>query len=302
MLPIKIDLPEGFLEEEVRCGYTVSAEIKKLWAVELDLLAEFDRVCRKNNLTYCAFGGTLLGAVRHKGFIPWDDDIDLLMPRRDYGKLQEIAVDEFRNPYFFQNILTDTGLVMGGSRLRNSNTTICNESEWIKPFENKGIFIDIFVLDNVPDSELKLKFTKIILKAFWRMLRFASYYELYFEKGKSYPFKKRVKGRLALALKHIFGVQKMQLVYESLCMWQNRHNTKRVAPLTTFRGKFVYQREWCQDIFYVPFEHIQVPVTAAYDEMLTTQYGDYRVPKKISSTHSLLLFDAEVPYKDYSPK
>ena len=115
---------EGFLEEEVRCGYTVSAEMKKLWAVELDLLAEFDRVCKKHGLTYFAFGGTLLGAVRHQGFIPWDDDIDVVMFREDYRRLTQIAAEEFRHPYFFQTPFTDCGLVMGGSRLRNSNTTV----------------------------------------------------------------------------------------------------------------------------------------------------------------------------------
>ena len=133
MLPIKIALPEGFLEEEVRCGYTVSVEMKKLWAVELDLLAEFDRVCRKHGLTYFVDSGTLLGAVRHKGFIPWDDDIDVAMFREDYRKLPRIAAQEFQHPYFFQTPFTDPGLVMGGSRLRNSDTTLISDFENQRP-------------------------------------------------------------------------------------------------------------------------------------------------------------------------
>ena len=156
MLPIKIDLPKGFLEEEVRCGYTISAEMKKLWAVELDLLAEFDRVCRKNNLTYYAFCGTLLGAVRHSGFIPWDDDIDVVMFREDFKKLSEVAEEEFQHPYFFQTPFSDPGLVMGGCRLRNSDTTVSNDVEFKRPYKNKGIFIDLFVNATVPDSEAQL--------------------------------------------------------------------------------------------------------------------------------------------------
>ena len=84
---IKLSLPEGFLEEEVRCDYTVSKEMKKVWAVELDLLAEFQRVCKLHDIKYSVCGGTLLGAIRHKGFIPWDDDIDVMMMREEYEKL-----------------------------------------------------------------------------------------------------------------------------------------------------------------------------------------------------------------------
>ena len=87
MLPIKIDLPERFLEEEVRDGYTISTEMKANWAVQMDLLAEFDRVCKEHNIEYFACGGTLLGAVRHGGYIPWDDDIDLMITRDNYNKL-----------------------------------------------------------------------------------------------------------------------------------------------------------------------------------------------------------------------
>lgn len=299
MLPIKIDLPENFLAEEVRCGYTVSTEFKKLWAVELDLLAEFDRVCKKHNLTYFASGGTLIGAVRHRGFIPWDDDIDLLLPRKDYDKLIEIANEEFRHPYFFQHMSTDCGLIIGGSRLRNSNTVICNESEWKKSFENKGIFIDIFAVDNVPDSELILNLTKLVLKAYWRILRFASYYELYFETGKRYPIGKRIKGYCALKLKHIFGLQTLYQGYEKICTRYSGRKTKRVAPIETLRGLLIYPKECVASTTYVPFEHIQIPIPNGYDEMLTAQYGDYMTMKKVPSIHQALAFNAEIPYKEY---
>ena len=84
MQKLKIDLPDGFLDEEIREGYLVTSDMKKVWAVELDLFAEFDRVCRKYDITYYADAGTMLGAVRHKGFIPWDDDIDVKLSRENY--------------------------------------------------------------------------------------------------------------------------------------------------------------------------------------------------------------------------
>ena len=98
---INLKIQESFYNPEVRCGYEVSAKMKKIWAVELDLLAKFIDVCNKHELNYFVDGGTLLGAVRHKGFIPWDDDVDVIMPREDYDKLFEIAAQEFQYPYFF---------------------------------------------------------------------------------------------------------------------------------------------------------------------------------------------------------
>ncbi len=99
-------MTELFLDEKERCGYVVSHEMKKVWAVMLDLLSEFDRICNKYGLQYQASWGTLLGAVRHKGG-PWDDDLDVQMFRDDYNKLCEVAPQEFKHPCLFQSRTTD---------------------------------------------------------------------------------------------------------------------------------------------------------------------------------------------------
>ena len=94
---------DDFLKEENRDGYIVSPLMKKVWSVELDLLSELDRVCKKYDIKYYAAFGTLLGAVRNKGFIPWDDDIDVCMLRDDYARLKEVAKDEFSGKYYYQD-------------------------------------------------------------------------------------------------------------------------------------------------------------------------------------------------------
>ena len=87
----------GNMKEEVINGFIVSEKRKAIWNVELGLLKKLDEVCKKHSLRYWIECGTLLGAIRHQGFIPWDDDIDVVMPRKDYDKLYEISKEEFYN-------------------------------------------------------------------------------------------------------------------------------------------------------------------------------------------------------------
>lgn len=115
-------LPEKFWNAEVRCGYFISEEMKKVWAIELDLYLEFKRICEKHNLDFFTDGGTTLGAIRHGGFIPWDDDFDICMPRKSYEKLKLFA-DEFEKTYFLQSPETDPLYGYSFLKLRNSNTT-----------------------------------------------------------------------------------------------------------------------------------------------------------------------------------
>ena len=134
-------LPESFFREEVRCDYLVTYEHKKLWAVQIDLLLKLSRVCREYGLKYFLAWGTLLGAVRHQGFIPWDDDCDVMMPREDYDKLFSLA-DAFEPPYFLQTPCTDSEAFFSNMRLRNSRTTGISDY-FIYQGMNCGICLDI---------------------------------------------------------------------------------------------------------------------------------------------------------------
>ena len=145
-------IPAEFYQGETRCDYYVSPDMKKVWAVLLDLLVEFMRVCDHHHIKYYMCGGSILGAVRHGGFIPWDDDIDVMMMREEYEKLIEIGPNEFKHPYFFQIETTDPGSAKGHIQIRNSETACLSEGyKYKKLLVNQGIFLDVFPIDRVPE-------------------------------------------------------------------------------------------------------------------------------------------------------
>lgn len=297
---IKLKLPEGYLEEEERCGYTISKEMKKVWAVELDLLAELDSVCKKNNLQYYATGGTLLGAVRHQGYIPWDDDIDLMMHREDYEKLCEIAPQEFRHPYFFQTEYTDPGSLRGHAQLRNSDTTGMLEWEANNTPINQGIFIDIFPLDVITEDSAKLqeqirvasRYRKKMLDCFGREYR-------YYHKGKT--LKRRIGHILMKMQGKNADYHELYKKYEQECMKYNNEQSKYVS-LFSFQPdnpKHYKFRDGLADVIEVPFEMLKMPITKDYDKVLTLQYGDWHTFQVGGSIHGGVIFDTEVGYKEY---
>lgn len=131
-----------------------SEQLRKLQMIELEMLKEIDRICRKYNIQYSLDGGTLLGAIRHGGFIPWDDDADIVMLRSEYEKFYRFCQKELNTEKFFlQEFRTDTDYRWGYSKMRRTGTIFLREGqEHIKC--NQGVFVDIFICDNVPDSFL----------------------------------------------------------------------------------------------------------------------------------------------------
>lgn len=124
-----------------------SEDLKKLHATEVEILQEAVRICEDHKLTYFLIGGTLLGAVRHKGFIPWDDDLDIAMPRDDYERFVSICKEELSKQYILHNHITDSRYWLAFAKIRK-NGTVFDEQELFHIKTHKGIFIDIFPLDN----------------------------------------------------------------------------------------------------------------------------------------------------------
>lgn len=129
-------------------------ELKQLQRIQLEMLIEFDRICRSHGIQYSLDGGTLLGAVRHKGFIPWDDDIDVIMLRHEYAKFRSACQKDLdRKRFFLQDYRSDPYYRWGYAKLRRKGTEFVRlGQECLR--QQSEIFIDIFVVDNVPDSEI----------------------------------------------------------------------------------------------------------------------------------------------------
>ena len=146
-------LNPSFFKKEIRSDFLVDEKRKKVWAVELEMLEKLDEVCKNHDITYWVFYGTLLGAVRHKGFVPWDDDIDVVMFRNDYERFQTVAPHEFQEPYFFQNSYTDRR-IWALSKIRDSSKYMSAKvfKTLVDPFIGKYSLIKVCTGSLKPDT------------------------------------------------------------------------------------------------------------------------------------------------------
>lgn len=305
-LPIKLELPDGFLEEEVRCDYFVSKQMKEVWAVELDLLNEFDRVCRENNITYYASMGTMLGAIRHNGYIPWDDDIDVMMFRDQYDKLCKLT-KEFHEPYFFQTEYTDPGSLRGHAQLRNSSTTAIIRSE-IERKINQGIFIDIFPVDFLPENKNERKeYIKKVLFTKKMLQTFKSYSLKYdFDSGNLKKILKTILYPLIWSLKKMCHIERLIYLYYEMLMkkYDNIHGNNVSIMIFLHEGKRVIWNisDFSGEPSYIPFEMFSIPVPSGYENILSTLYGNWHKAVKADSFHGKLLLDPRNSYTQYTHK
>lgn len=299
-------IARDFLGEEVRCDYTVTSFMKKIWAVELDLLKELDRVCKKHHLTYYVYGGTLLGAVRHKGFIPWDNDIDVIMTRSEYKKLCEIASHEFKSPYFLQTHYSDFGATWGHAKLRNTDTTcIASQDTKYERTLNQGIFLDVFPVDNVIDDEKlfnkqkkRADFYRINAKRFSMSTKEA--YRWHSNKLKDFAFKTLIKisGSINRKISTYCWMK-----FEKECQRYNNIETQYFSILGfQFSKKWMQSREDYKHVIWLPFEFMNVPACSNYDHALSMVYGDWHKFVRGSSQHEGFYFDPDHPYKEFFQK
>lgn len=291
-------MDKSFLQEEIRCGYKISADMKHIWAVEMDLIAKLKDVCERNHLRYFLSGGSLLGAVRHQGFIPWDDDADFLMPREDFERLKELASSEFREPYFLQTEESDPDIFMRSfARLRNSNTTHI-EHEYIGHTANCGIWIDISILDYIYEDKNRRE----------KQIRKVRYYQrlLY---AKTYGIHRNLTevSKLYWVILNIISslIPRPWICRKLYSALTSCKDSKYIASFSYHSDRympFLFEKNDYRESIQLKFEWLQLPAPVGYDHVLRLQYGEdymeYPPEDKRMPTH-VGTVDPFIPFNSY---
>lgn len=268
------------------------SEMQELKKIETDILRSFIGVCQKLGVKYYVLGGTLLGAVRHKGFIPWDDDIDVGMPREDYEKLLKFGQDLLPEGLFLQTFRTDPEYPANFAKIRRSNTTFVEYS--IKDRKiNHGVYIDIFPLDFYPNKNRRLFEARKLLLT----LRITDTFT---------PSKMKFKTKALRIVSRILypsvkiAVEKREKLFSSV---------KPSDMIANYCGawgkKEIVPKHWYGDGAELDFEGIKVSAPALCHEWLTQVYGDYMLlppPEKRTPHHFVEIIDLERPYTYYKER
>ncbi len=266
------------------------ASVKQHQKVLYELLQEFDRICKTHGISYTLFAGTALGAVRHKGFIPWDDDADVIMLRADYDRFLAVAKEELNDKFFLQSEYSEHW-PMGWSKLRKNNTT-CLEKYFPKdPDVHQGIYIDIFPCDNASSNKLVRKLQFLASRIVIAKSLYARGYET------------------DNVLKKVF-MRSCKLVpaapFRAFAQLRWEQDSELVH--TFFGGtrtdkKSVFPRTWFTECEEILFENQMFTISSHYHTLMTTLYGDYmKIPeeKDLACKVHALLVDTEKNYTEYA--
>ena len=248
-------------------------EKRALQLCELRILDELDRLAKKHNLRYFLTAGTLLGAVRHKGFIPWDDDIDVVMTTKDYKKLKKIAKTELSEGFFFQDDSTEKNYPFFFGKIRMDGTEV--REKILDSFDiHKGVYLDIFPLDKCPRSPF---FAKMLFKITWFFSSAIiskdnpSFLCGYEKSGARLAFNltRRLPAGLLKALRR--GARNLFGFFSG---------NKRLATLAGTHGypRESYDSSWFDESVMLEFEGKEYPAPGEWHKLLTSMYGDYMTP------------------------
>lgn len=281
-----------YLMEEMRNNFLVDSNRKKLWKIELDIFQEFDRICKKYSLNYFVLGGALIGAIRHKGFIPWDDDLDIGMMREDLELFLKIAPNELAGKYYIQNGISESDYYAPIVRLRDSNSTgMCRID--LNKKSNNGIFIEIYPFDHVIDSKVKYKLQKFEVGCIHHILYVNCY-------GNGKNVKSRLSRAVCNRLVQLLGREYLFNAMNKIAARYNNVQTEYVDEIVTgynCRYKYVDLIETVE----VDFEYTKVMIPKGYDACLKTTYGDYmRLPPIDKRNHhsDTIYYNPNLPYND----
>lgn len=271
------------------CSY--SGKLQNIHRILLEYLLELDRICRKYQIRYFLAGGTLLGVVRHQGFIPWDDDVDIMMLRDDYDHFANVIQKESDNIFFLQNSRTEPGNHNVFNKVRLNRTVLVTRFSGKFPWMHNGVFIDILAQDttgnHIWSQKLHLKLTNLL-----RSIVICKWEGTSITSSGKHPILCKIVN-LMLPVFPICLMEKLQNLV--IGFFKNFPDRKflydgmgRNLDLGAFPG------QWLSEVEYLPFEGHMLPVPKGYDSYLTYLYGDYMQmipPSERKSSHSIVWID-----------
>lgn len=280
---------EEFFQEEERDGFVISEMMKRAWAAQLEILEEIRRVCNELNIQFFADWGTMLGAVRHHGFIPWDDDLDIGMLRKDYMIFLEKAPELLSSWYELKSVYNDPTDDIVKARVINGRH-INFAPSFLKEFHYCPyvVGIDIFPVDNIPADKAELDALvgslKFLLKVESSIPEEGPYNEdvlsLMQDIERGFGVKIDYKNRLRHEIKKIFDMVSAYYVTDE---------TPEVSCMLALAADWNWyhcDRKWYDAYIEMSFENTTIPVPKGFDGILKCNYGsDYMTPKNTGSSH-----------------
>lgn len=257
--------------------------LRKLQLVEIDILKEVVKICNRNNLIYYISGGTFLGAVRHKGFIPWDDDIDIAMPRKDYEKFRIIANQELPKGYKYRNFKDDNEIKTCFSRVENSKVKVKDTSAINTDIRNA--WIDIFPLDGMPKSKIKFFIRKYRLLYLRMMFQYSQFSKIVNQNLPNRPLHEKILIKIGKIIPFEKILNTKKYMYKIDKTLQKISENESIYYMN-FLGIYKFKSVMLKDEIYkegalYEFEGEMYNAPKEYDKYLTQIYGDYmKVPKE----------------------
>lgn len=287
-----MEFSEEFFKSETRMDFEVTSMMKRAWAAQMEVLEVIDKICREYNLRYFADWGTLLGAIRHKGFIPWDDDIDICLMRQDYMRLIQVFRANPPKGFAVAGMYGVTERLQKAAEVMHvrviADETLWDFNEYMRRFHGfpyQRVGIDIFPLDVVSEDAAMRETQKSLLKQGLELI--VSWEEL----KKSGALWNNL--QIYAALCKVAIPQNADLknwlwrVLDGICAVCEEERGNNIADFLTWctMPQYCVKKEWYDETIYVPFEHIKVPVPGKWDEVLQAEYGDYMTIQRFAAEH-----------------
>lgn len=271
----------------------MDTKLRQLQLTQLEILKIVDSICRKHDIPYSLYAGSLLGAARHQGFIPWDDDLDICMARSDYNRFLNIWPKEAPEGYILQNKENSPEFTQSFTKIRKDNTTFLQDVNEIGRYHT-GIFLDIFPLDRAPKEQWKLSLFR------WNCLNYQLLTREFVPPKGSFPIK-LFSGIILFLTKKSKRERKRQQLLKKITRFSDRKDLPVIAIDTVSSLRVLYPSDMLNEYVHLPFEDGSFSCFKQWDKHLQLKFGNYmQLPPEEERTwkHHPVLIDFEHNYEE----